>query len=88
MARKEIARGGVGREENIVAGNIKEANTGGAEGGREENVGQRGQPGVEMVHVVDKLVRALRKDGREGDARVAEKIYANDISEGTIHDVT
>lgn len=71
MAKKGIARGGGGWEENIVAGN-----------GREENVGRGGQFGVEMVHVVDKLVRALRMDGREDDARTAERIYASYIPEG------
>ena len=56
-------------------------NPGDAEGGKQKNFGQGGQPGIEMVHVVDKLVRALKKDGREGDARTAEKIYANFIPE-------
>jgi len=77
LARKGVVGGGCGREENVVAGNGREANTGVTGGGREENVGQGGQPGVEMVHVVDKLVRVLRMDGREGDARAAERIYAS-----------
>jgi len=76
-----VARGGGGRDENVVAGHGSEANTGVDGGGREENVGQGGQPRVEMVHVVDKLVRALRMDGRECDARAAERIYASYIPE-------
>lgn len=81
MAKKGIARGGGGWEENIVAGNGREANTAVAGGGREEHVGQGGQFGLEMVHVVDKLVRALRINGSEGDARTAERIYASYIPE-------
>ncbi|MCJ1437643.1 hypothetical protein MMC27_007030 [Xylographa pallens] len=76
LARK-IFRGG----ENTVAGHGRETSTGVAGGGREESVGQGRQLGVEMVHVVDKLVRALRMDGREGDARAAERIYASYIPE-------
>ncbi|MCJ1378223.1 hypothetical protein MMC17_001320 [Xylographa soralifera] len=79
LARKGLFRDGVGRENNIIAGNGREMNTSVAGGGKEENVGQGGQPGMEMVHVVDKLVRALRMDGREGDARAAERIYESYI---------
>ncbi|KAL8912280.1 MAG: hypothetical protein Q9172_007529 [Xanthocarpia lactea] len=81
LARKGVFRGEGGWEENIVAGKRREANTGVAGVRREENVGQREQPGVELVHVVDKLVRALRIDGKEDDARAAERIYASYVPE-------
>ncbi|MCJ1226050.1 hypothetical protein MMC12_002699 [Toensbergia leucococca] len=56
---------------------------GGGGGAPEENFGGQGAQlgGMEMVHVVDKLRRALRFDGREGDARAAERIYASFIPE-------
>ena len=75
LARRNVSKPEALWEEKVTRGIETEA-THFATGERENGAEHVGQANVEMVHVVDKLIRALRNDGREGDAQAAKRIYA------------